>query len=326
MIKKLIYIIPKLVYIVLLCYIFRIIHLYIDNYSKKIYKLNGDYIIETHNLTYMLSIILMKLGLFGFTPNYINIAIYSYIANQINKKANMVFINDMICKTKILQFIDENNFSLEQINEIKYTDYTTKIYPTMNHFFAREIKLELRNNIFDKYNFYSPADARTKFLKTIDTMFEIKGKYIKLNEIGFNYYSSNDIIMISRLIPSDYHRYHSPVTGIIKNIIEITSEINTSVNCMVIPEFNPYTLNSRKIITIELYNMKTIEICFIAATFVGDIILHNKIGDYVKAGDELGYFKLGSCIVTKLHDIQLIDILYNNEYYIQVGDKLGKLL
>ena len=40
--------------------------------------------------------------------------------------------------------------------------------------------------------------------------------------------------------------------------------------------------------------------------YTSDIIINKKINDYVAAGTEIGYFKLGSCIITKLNNVKII--------------------
>lgn len=308
---------------------FTLIDLYKNNKTKKIEKLDNSHIIEKHNFSYIFPIMLMKYGFFGSSSNYFNKKLYSFMAKRIYRKANKVFKSDMDCSQKISKFINSNNFSEEQINEIKNKEFTVANYPTLNHFFTREINMDLRNKITNKkkLGLYMPASSRCKFIK-IDSnkQFNIKGKDIILKDIGF---TNNDcsIIMINRLIPSDYHRYHAPASGKIIDIKEIVSDINISVNDYVIPEFNPYTLNSRKIVSILLVNNDILEICFIGATFVADIIINKKINDYVDAGTEIGYFKLGSCIITKLNNVKISrKIKYDTEYYVHVKDKFGLII
>jgi phosphatidylserine decarboxylase len=299
-----------------------LIYLYNTNKSKKLYKLDGSYIIEEHGLTYIFPILLMKLGLFD---NSISKTLYKYIAKQIYDKSNKKFTSNRECKNAIIDFISTHKFNQYQLEEIKHKTLNIKTYPSINSFFIREIDMSLRPQIINKnkLNLYSPADCRLQVVNANKT-FIIKGKNIRLNDIGFDSKIECSTIMICRLAPCDYHRFHSPVYGKIIDIIDIKSEMNISVNDMVIPEFNPYTINSRKIIKILLKTKQVLEMCIIGATFVGDIIINKIIGNVLYAGDEIGYFKLGSCIILKLCNTMLDNrLIYNNEYYINVKEKLG---
>lgn len=302
-----------------------LIYLYKTNKSKKLYKLDGSHIIEEHGLTYIVPVLMMKLGLFD---NSIIKSLYSVVAKEIYDKSNKKFKTNEECKDAILDFIKSHKFNQNQIEEIKYKTFNINTYPTINSFFIREIDMSLRPTINNKYkvNLYSPADCRMKIIKANNT-FNVKGKVIKLDDIGFDTRLPCSTIMICRLAPCDYHRFHSPVYGKIIDIKEIKSDINISVNDMVMPEFNPYCINSRKIIKILLKTKQILEMAIIGATFVGDIIINKMIGNVLYAGDELGYFKLGSCIILKLNNIKLDERLSdNNEYYINVKEHLGTFL
>jgi len=287
-------------------------------------KNKNIYITEKHGITYIFPLLLMKYGFFGSSENFINKALYSYVAKKVINKANKKFKNNKECKKKIEKFINEHNFTLEQKNEIKNKDLIITNYTNLNDFFIRDINMNYRNNIMKNNILYSPADCRCRFIKCINNIkINIKGLDVSLKEIGFDNMIRCNYIMLCRLIPSDYHKFHSPITGKIIKITNIKSNINFSVNEMVLPEFNPYTLNTRRIIQIETLYKNIIEICFVGATFISDIKLLPKIGSIIQAGEIIGWFKFGSCIILKLNNIQLNEIEIGNEYYAQVKDNIG---
>lgn len=102
-------------------------------------------------------------------------------------------------------------------------------YSTFNEFFAREIKESARpiagpDN--DKV-ITSAADCRLTTYPTVDmaTKYWIKGfgftmpKLLGSNELAQTF--DNGAVLIHRLAPQDYHRWHAPVSGHIESITEI---------------------------------------------------------------------------------------------------------
>lgn len=315
----------------------RLLIKFIVKYYKKensyitINKQDGTMMLEKHSYIYYISVFLMKLGIFGNPPTTVSIYFYNLLSNHIHKQSNKIFKDDNECKKTITKFMKQKNFTKQDINDIIKQELIIKNYPTFNSFFIREINMNNRPIInINKKNIYSPADCRARFLSS-DKSFEIKGRKIKLEEIGFKYTNYKNIILC-RLIPLDYHRFHSPVSGKIVNIRDFNSTFNVSVNELVIPEYNPFGINARKIVEIQIdykdKNKHTIEMAIIGATFVDDIVFHKKIGDKLKAGEELGWFNYGSCIIINLNNYKLnkpFVINDTNEMYLQVRNFLGSL-
>jgi phosphatidylserine decarboxylase len=97
------------------------------------------------------------------------------------------------------------------------------------------------------------------------------------------------------LAPNNYHRFHMPISGIIKNKRHIKG------TCFPVNKWGRnisglYTKNERYIVDIKGGN---ISICFIAiaASGVSNIKIKAKKNEYYKKAYELGYFNLGSTII-----------------------------
>ena len=66
---------------------------------------------------------------------------------------------------------------------------------------------------------------------------------------------------------------------------------------------------------------------FIGASFVNDIVINKKIGEYLMIGEEIGYFRLGSCIVSKLSNVMLdCRIKIDQEYYLETRQQIGRFI
>lgn len=102
-------------------------------------------------------------------------------------------------------------------------------YATFNDFFAREIK-ESARPIAEPENdlvVSSPADCRLTAWPTVDlaTKYWIKGFGFTLARLLDNEDLATSFeggsLMVARLAPQDYHRWHAPVSGIVTSIDDI---------------------------------------------------------------------------------------------------------
>ena len=96
----------------------------------------------------------------------------------------------------------------------------------------------------------SVADSRTTVFPTIDlaTKYWIKGYGFTLAKLLQSESVAHDFdggsIAIARLAPQDYHRWHSPVDGVVESIVEIPGAYYT-VNPQAINEVSrPSVLSS----------------------------------------------------------------------------------
>lgn len=129
-------------------------------------------------------------------------------------------------KDHIVPFIQSFNLE-DSMKEMVKEDPND--YATFNEFFSREIKPEARpvaepdNELVTS----SVADCRMTAFPTIDlaTRYWIKGTGFTLAELlgsqELAEYFDGGSIVIARLAPQDYHRWHSPVTGTIDSIKQI---------------------------------------------------------------------------------------------------------
>jgi len=219
-------------------------------------------------------------------------------------------------------------------------------YPTFNAFFAREIKESARPiaDPQDDLVTSSPADCRLTAFPTIDlaTKYWIKGHGFSLetllgsSEVAAQFDGGS--IVIARLAPQDYHRWHAPVSGTVRGIKDIPGAYYT-VNPQAINE--PGTLdvfceNKRSVMTLERSSTGApIAIVAVGAMLVGSIKYVNgvdTIGRQVRRGECLGAFYYGGSTVIVLYppgEVVLDDDLTKNstqlqmETYMKVGWRTG---
>ncbi|KIR60414.1 phosphatidylserine decarboxylase [Cryptococcus bacillisporus CA1280] len=226
-------------------------------------------------------------------------------------------------------------------------------YPTFNSFFSRRLLPTARpiTSVGDPTIIVSAADCRLTVYQTVDQAkkFWIKGQQFTLP----NLLIGNDVadtrfkaiqednaaaLAIHRLAPQDYHRFHSPVEGVIGAIKDIDGELYT-VNPQAVNEnLNVFTMNKRSIMLIHANlgsGRESVPIAFVAigAMLVGSIGWSKKPGDKVCKGEELGWFQYGGStsitVFPKSAGIEFDSDLVENskkqmETLVRVGMEIGK--
>ena len=188
-------------------------------------------------------------------------------------------------------------------------------YATFNEFFAREIKESARpidepeNDLVSS----SPADCRMTAYQTIDmaTKYWIKGYGFSianlLGDEGAAQLFEGGSIVIARLAPQDYHRWHAPVSGTVVGINDIPGAYYT-VNPQAINE--PGTLdvfceNKRSVMMLKRSSTGSpIAIIAVGAMLVGSIKYVegvDKAGTSIRRGQCLGAFYYGGSTVIVLY-------------------------
>ncbi|CAN1141757.1 Phosphatidylserine decarboxylase proenzyme 2 [Linum perenne] len=213
-------------------------------------------------------------------------------------------------------------------------------FKTFNEFFIRELKQSARPiAMVDRDDIaVCAADCRLiAFKSEEDTKrFWIKGKKFSIEGLLGNNISSkafmNGTVVIFRLAPQDYHRFHVPVSGTIDKFLDIPGCLYTVNPIAVNSKYcNVFTENKRVVSVITTTDFRKVAFIAIGATMVGSITFSKKVGDYVNKGDEFGYFSFGGSTVICVFEKDVIqideDLLENSarslETLVQVGMTLG---
>jgi phosphatidylserine decarboxylase len=243
----------------------------------------------------------------------------------------------------ILPFIQ--SFDLQgSLDEMKEPDPLK--YATFNEFFAREIKESVRP-IAEPENesvVSSPADCRLTAFPTVDmgTKYWIKGFGFSLarlfgDEALAQRFDGGSLI-IARLAPQDYHRWHSPTSGKIDKIYEIPGTYYT-VNPQVVNQegsVDVFCENRRSVMVLSRARTGSpVAIIAVGAMLVGSIKYNHGVqeGAEVRRGQCLGAFYYGGSTVIVVYpkgEVMLDDDLVKNsteqrcETYVKVGWRVGE--
>ncbi|CAF22747.1 phosphatidylserine decarboxylase [Candidatus Protochlamydia amoebophila] len=213
-------------------------------------------------------------------------------------------------------------------------------FKSFNDFFIRRLKPEFRPIALGEKIVSMPADGRYYFYQDIDQVdgFIVKGKKFSLasllenKELAQKYQGGSMVIV--RLCPSDYHRFHFPC-DCIPGETRLLNGYLYSVNPLAIKKnLNIFTQNKRTICELATTHFGKILYLEIGATNVGSIQQTYCPFQPALKGDEKGYFEFGGSSLILLFqkgrirfDQDLLDATQSGyEIRCLMGQQMGTLI
>ena len=232
---------------------------------------------------------------------------------------------------KILPFINRYNIDIDEF------ELSPEAFRNFNEFFCRSIKRAKRPIDKDLNTAVFPADGR--HLGFQDNS-QIEGIFVKGQILKFEKLLNNNSLVerfhagsmvISRLCPIDYHRFHFPVSGTPgypQQINGFLSSVNPLALCR---NINILAENKRVLTCLNSDDFGQVLVLEVGATCVGSIINTYDPNAPVMKGDEKGYFSFGGSAVITFFEKDRIrldeDLLKHSsegrELYAHMGDRLG---
>lgn len=194
-------------------------------------------------------------------------------------------------------FIRDHGIAMEE-SMVKAEDFTS-----FNDFFRRQLKPSARPFDPSPHTFPSPADSRLLAFTdiSIHEVIQVKGLTYSLKELlknpvlAENYQGGT--VLVFRLNPLDYHRFHFVDEGI-PHPSENINGFYYSVNPMALKTIpRVYLENKRAITRFDSRHFGTLLYVEVGATNVGTIIQTHEACLPVKKGSEKGYFEFGGSTV-----------------------------
>lgn len=293
---------------------------YIDrnDQEQKVEKVYGKFFIDLLYGSHLLSWVISWLIL----PPLVCFTYFSYLYGAIQKTS--------YSRRKIKPFIRKFHIREDEFVE------SIENFTSFNDFFIRKLKSQSRPITPGKNIAVLPADARYLIAENLyDTnYFFVKGQrfcldtFLQNRELAERYKQAS--LVIARLAPVDYHRYHFPVDCIPSEPYMIQGKL-FSVNPLALKKNMKILTENKRVIThlrTELFG--TILFIEIGATYVGTIHQTFTPGVTYLKGEEKGYFSFGgSCIVLLFEPGKIRfekDLLEASQRQIEILGKFGQSL
>jgi phosphatidylserine decarboxylase len=234
-------------------------------------------------------------------------------------------------RKKIVPFI--RDYELDASEFVRDVD----AFANFNEFFFRELKPESRPVDPNPSSVVFPADGRHLCVPDIsncDGLF-VKGEMFDLAKLLDDKRLSDQYaqgsLLLSRLCPVDYHRFHFPAAGVPGSTRLINGPLFSVNPIALCQNIHILTTNKRCVTELATASFGKVLVMEIGATCVGSICQTYVKGTSVSKGSEKGYFRFGGSSTITIFErgrIQFDQDLvensqHNRELYARVGDHMG---
>jgi phosphatidylserine decarboxylase len=209
-----------------------------------------------------------------------------------------------------------------------------KEFTSFNDFFYRKLKPGSRP-VQD--GLVSPADGK---VLAFEKMGHASKFFVKGNKFGIQDFLKDDSLaekyqggsmIIIRLAPSDYHRFHFPASGQAGETHPIKGHYYSVSPMALKKSIKIFCQNKREYCILNSSDMGDILMCEVGATMVGSILQTYSPNSTVDRGEEKGYFAFGGSTIVLLFEPGKVkidaDLLQNTEQgyetTVLMGEKIG---
>ena len=256
-------------------------------------------------------------------------------ASKFLSKAYGLMQNNMLTQLKVPKFVKNFNIDLSEYQPGSVqVDNQELSYKNFNEFFIRKFKKGKRKFVSEESEMPAFCEARYYAYDSIndDLKVPVKGKF--LNAIDL--IDDPDLaapfvggpLLLARLCPVDYHRYHYPDHGKTTKSFSVHGEFH-SVNPIALEvKEDIFIKNERRVSILETKNFGKLAYIEVGAVMVGKIIqTHDELKSF-RRGQEKGYFLFGGSTVIVLGEPGLWspseDMLENTKNGMETYIKLGE--
>jgi phosphatidylserine decarboxylase len=199
-----------------------------------------------------------------------------------------------ITKRKIAPFIRKFQIDASEFLE------PVENFQSFNDFFIRKLKTSARPIARGERLAVIPADGRYRFYPSIEQSegFLVKGEKFDLAQLLQDRHLAETYaggaMVIARLCPSDYHRYHFPCGGIPAETKLINGWLYSVNPAALKQNIHIFTRNKRGLCEISTQHFGKVLFIEIGATAVGSMHQTYTPFQKVQKGEEKGYFSFGA--------------------------------
>jgi len=240
-------------------------------------------------------------------------------------------MNEAKSASRIAPFIETY-----QLDADEFLD-TPDSYRNFNEFFYRRLKPSARPIDTQSNSVVFPADGRhLGFARAsaIDGVF-VKGQRFDLAKLlGDDKLASryaDGSLILSRLCPVDYHRFHFPVAGVPGNTRCINGPLFSVSPIALRNQLSYLWQNKRTVTELQTESIGTVLLLEIGATCVGSIHQTFNARHAVEKGDEKGYFAFGGSSTITIFEPGSVNLEHDlldhssrqTELYAHIGSRMG---
>ena len=241
-------------------------------------------------------------------------------------------MNQPKTKAKITPFIDDYEMDADDFLE------TPEHFAHFNAFFYRKLRKEARPIATSDIVF--PADGRHLAFNQASAIkdFFVKGQQFHLKSLlqddALYEIFKDGPLVLSRLCPVDYHRFHFPVSGKAGNTKLINGPLFSVSPIALRKNLNYLWQNKRTVTVVDTEHIGKVAVLEIGATCVGSIHQTYTSNSEINKGDEKGYFSFGGSSTITLFEPNKVRLakdllehsLNQTELFAHMGDHLGAAL
>lgn len=212
-------------------------------------------------------------------------------------------------------------------------------YKSFNEFFIREFEENKRAFVADKNKMPAFCEARYFGHAEInsDVKIPVKGKLLTAKDLLSSSKWSQTFeggpLLVARLCPVDYHRYHYPLSGKTLDSFQIKGQYHSVNPVALSAKPDIFIINERRASILETEKFGKLAYIEVGAAMVGKIVQRHDETNTHRRGDEKGYFLFGGSTVILLGEkgkwSPSEDILNNTkdgiETYLQLGEEAALL-
>ncbi len=203
-----------------------------------------------------------------------------------------------LSRHKIASFIRQFKIPMEEYEEGPFSSF--------NDFFIRRFKSGARSFVQAPHELPAFAEGRYLAYEKIseDQLFPVKGKALSPALLLGGEEAARAFLggpmLIARLCPTDYHRFHFPDSGRALKHWRIEGALH-SVNPLALQYKNEiFATNERQVSILETRNFGKLAYIEVGALMVGKIVQTHDPATPFARGDEKGYFLFGASTVIVL--------------------------
>ena len=271
----------------------------------------------------------------GLAPAFLSKALLPLVAGfPFSSKMYGFFQKTAKSRGKIQPFIDAY-----QIDSSEFAD-PVQSFGSFNDFFIRKLKPSCRPIDPSSKKAVLPADGRYLVYPNLE---EVDGFFVKGQKFSLSKFLESPILarrfcdgamVIARLCPTDYHRFHFPCSGKASRAKLIQGPLYSVNPIALMKNLSILWQNKRFLTEIDSEEFGTVLSVEIGATAVGSIRQTYQVDHPFLKGEEKGYFEFGGSCVVLLFEKGKIqfdeDLIDNSRRFLETranfGESLGRVI